>query len=171
MRSLDDVVRFFDRPYIGTIETGVAQGWWLIKHLVPNIRMVVIHRPIEDCVASMLATDIEGVATYDEAIIRRSFRYGDRMLSQISQVPGVLSVEFDELATPLGCKKVWDFCLPYVFDEAWYRQLKDVNIQVDMKAFLSHYFTIKNQVEEFKSLCFTELRKLRKSGVELRGAM
>jgi hypothetical protein len=168
MRSMDDVVEFFAQPNIGAVETGIMQGWWLLRYHVPNIRMVVIHRPVNEVIKSLLATDVSGVATYDEQKLWRIMPYGARMLRQIGEVPGVLNVEFDELESREGCQRIWDFVLPYPFDDEWWELMKDENITVDMKAFLTKYFTIKDQVEDFKKQCRTELRRLRRSGVDLR---
>lgn len=169
MRSMDDVRRLFATPFTGTVETGAMQGWWLIHHYVPGIRAVVIRRPVEDAVRSMLAVDVSGVAVYDEPRLWRVMEYGDRMLEQISRVPGVLRVGFDELATCDGCARVFEYCLPYKFDIAWWDDMKDRNIQVDMKEFLRNYYKIRDNVENFKTLCYSELRTLRRNGVELRG--
>jgi hypothetical protein len=167
VRSMDDVRRFFATPNIGTVETGVMQGWWLIHHYVPGIRAVVIRRPVEDAIESMLAVDVAGVAKFDEQGVRRIMTYGDRMLDRIGKMPGVLQLGFDDLATEDGCCRLFEFCLPYRFDEGWWMTMSQRNIQIDVKEFLREYFPIRDQVEAFKRLCFKELLALRRRGVKL----
>jgi hypothetical protein len=166
MRSIEDVQRFFAQPQHGTVETGVAQGWRLIHHWVPDIRAVVVCRPVADAVRSMIAA-AEGIVTYDEAKLLRLMEYGDRMLSQISALPGVLTIEFDALATEGGCAAIFEHCLPYQFDRAWWAEMRDRNVQVDLASFFQGYFANRGAVENFKSVCYAELRRLRRSG-ELR---
>lgn len=166
MRSMDDVQTFF-APNTGTVETGVMMGWWLINHYVPGIRSVVIRRPVEDAIASMMAVDVSGVASFDEAKVRHIMTYGDRMLEKIGKRHGALQLEFDELATKEGCRKLFEFCLPYPFDEGWWQIMRNQNIQVDVRAFLLEFFPMRARVEEFKRLCYKELLRLRRSGVEL----
>lgn len=170
MRSMADVRGFFAQPRTGAVETGAAQGWWLIRHHVPNIRMAVIRRPVAQVVESMMAVDVAGVATYDEEKLWRIMRYGERMLAQISAQPGVLTVEFDELAEVQGCAALFEHCLPYPFDAAWWHDMRDQDIQVDVKAFLLRYFANREAVEKFKIECRSELRNLCRAGIALRAA-
>ncbi len=168
MRSIEDVKQFFAAPNTGTVETGVAQGWWLIHHYIPNIRAVVIHRPVEAVMNSMLAVDTGGVATYDEEKLRSIMQYGERMLEQISSLPGVLSIDFDSLSTKEGCAAIWERCLPYAFDEQHWLDMKDKNIQVDMKEFLSYYFANREKIEGFKRACWAELRAIYPNASKMR---
>src|ERR1700674_713600 len=168
MRSMDDVRQFFATPHTGTVETGAAQGWWIIHHYVPNIRAVVIHRPVDDVVKSMLAVDTGGVASYDANKLRAIMQYGNRMLAQISRVPGVLNVDFNDISTKERCATIFEHCLPYKFDTQHWLDMKDRNIQVDMKAFLLSYFANRDKVENFKRLCRAELRVIYPAALKMR---
>lgn len=163
MRSLADIRAFFAAPHTGSVETGAAQGWWIVNHCAPGIRSAVIRRPVDDVVRSVLDVDVSGVAVYDEAILRRNMEYGDRMLAQISDQPGVLTLDFDDLDTEEGCKRIFEFCLPYRFDRGWWNMMKGLNIQVDVRAFLLRYFRMRADVENFKRVCYRELRALRRA--------
>ena len=46
MRSMADVDRFFARPNTGTAETGAAPGWMLLAQRFPDMRVVVVRRPV-----------------------------------------------------------------------------------------------------------------------------
>lgn len=169
MRSMAGVRSFFQRPNTGTVETGAAPGWWLVRHHVPGIRMAVIHRPVAEVIESILSIDISDIGTYDVPGLHRIMSYGGRMLKQISAQPGVLSINFADLATEDGCAAIFEFCLPYRFDREWWIEMRDKNIQVDVKAFLLRYAAMRPDVERFKALCRAELLALRRSGVALRG--
>lgn len=167
MRSMEDVKWVFSLPNIGSVETAAAPGWWLLRYHVPDLRMAVIRRPVADVVESLMATD-PGVATYDRQKLRNAMEYGDRMLSQIAALPGVLSFDFKNLDHEDACAAIFEHCLPYGFDREWWSEIKDRNIQVDIPEFFKRYFANRPAIERFKSVCKAELRNLRRSGVDLR---
>ena len=168
MRSMADISTFFAQPNVGTVESGVMQGWWLIHYHVPGIRAAVILRSPKAAFDSMMAVDVAGVARFDEAKLWRLMTYGHRMLEQIARQPGVLRLDFADLDTSEGCQRLFTHCLPYEWDEAWWREISTRNIQIDVKAFLTEYFSMRDEVEGFKKVCQAELRRLCRSGVILR---
>jgi hypothetical protein len=80
----------------------------------------------------------------------------------------VLSLDFADLSQESGCAAIFEHCLPYDFDRRWWSEIKDRNIQIDVRAFFAWYFANRTAIEGFKNLCKTELRALRRSGVDLR---
>lgn len=164
MRKIDDIAQFFGQPKMGSIETAAGPGWYLLRHYVPNIRMVVVRRPVADVVKSLMAVDVAGVATYDEQALHKVMSYGDRMLDKISSLPGVLTVDHADLDNEDTCKAIFEFCLPYKFDQEWWKLLKHENIQIDVKNMLRYYHGNRAAIDAFKSACWRELRRLRKSG-------
>ena len=164
LRSMDEVRRFFAEPQAGTVETAAAQGWRIIHHYVPDIRAVVIRRPVDDVMGSMLAIDLRGEFAYDAPRLRKVMEYGDRMLAQISELPDVLTVPWGDLATEDGCASIFEHCLPFAFDRAWWRTWKDRNVQIDVLAMLRGFHRDRAVIEGFKRACWGELRALRRSG-------
>lgn len=164
MRSMDDVRSFFSQPNIGAAETAVAQGRPLIKHAFPNIREVVILRPVDEVVESMIKVDIAGVGTYDRGLLEKSMQYGDRVLRKIAKDPNVLVVDYRDLLKKDTCANIFEHCLPYSFDKTWWESLKDKNIQTDVKAVLRYYYKHKKEIESFKNHCKSELRNLCRMG-------
>lgn len=162
MRGLDDVEEFFSHPNIGAAETAAAQGRYLIRYLVPNIREVVVFRPVSEVVNSLMAVDTSGVATYDRNSLRRGMEYSERVLRKISMDPEVLSVNYEDLNNPDICASIFEHCLPYKFDREWWETLKDKNIQNNVGAYLRYYYKNKDAIESFKSHCKSELRRLYK---------
>lgn len=168
LREPSDIAGVF-RERIGAVETGVAQGWRLIDHYVPGIKTVVIRRPIEDVVKSLLAVDLRGVAVYDEAKLRKVMEYGDRMLDQIAGKPGTLVIDHDDLNGSAACKRIFEFCLPYRFDYEWWVSKHNRNVQVDVAALLLYYHANRLEIERFKSACKADLRRLVRTGAITKG--
>lgn len=148
----------------GAVETGIAQGHWLVDHYVPDIKTVVVRRSVEDVVQSMLAIELHGVATYDEAKLRKVMLYGEKMLEQIADKPGVLVVNHDDLDREETCREIFEFCLPYRFDHDWWAFKCAVNVQVSVPELLLYYQQNRVEIERFKSACKSDLRRLVKSG-------
>ena len=165
MRSIDDMRSFLSQDNTGAAETAAAPGWRLIHHYRPDIRAVVVRRPVEDVVKSLLAVDMSGVARYDVALAHKSMSYLDRYLDQIeANVPGAVSVRFDDLADQETCRRVFEHCLPYRFDAAWWEAFAPINLQINSRAMMRYRFAHRPQIDAFKAQCWAELRKLAKSG-------
>jgi hypothetical protein len=165
MRSLDDCVAFLRQPRIGSAETSIALGWRLLLHRLPDLRIVTIRRPIEDCVRSMMAVDLRGAAVYDECLMRRTMAREARALDEIEQLPGVLRVEFADLGREDACAAVFEHCLPFPFDRAWWLELRDRNIQADVPGLLRYYQANRRAIDGFKAACRREMSRLARAGL------
>lgn len=152
-------------PNIGVVETAAAQAWRIIHHQVPNLKAVVIRRPVEDVIASMVNVDLNGYATYDIPRLRKVMAYGDRVLEEITEQPAVLSLNFSALDTEEGCRALFEHCLPYPFDPGWWDYMKQKNIQVDVPSVIRFYHENKPDIERFKHLCWRELRSMARQGL------
>ena len=164
MRSLRDVRRLTARPRTGSVETAAGPAWRLLRHYAPEHRAVVIRRPVEETVEAMMEAGRNAGAAYDEDHLRRAMRYGDRCLTQISDQPGTLTLDYSDLAGEAACQQIFEHCLPYPFDREWWSSLKDRNIQTDLSAFFRHYQETRGEVEVFKRTCRQELTRLVRAG-------
>jgi hypothetical protein len=164
MRTLADVGTFFAQHNVGTAETGASLGWRLLEHHVPNLRRVVVRRPIDESVAAMLRVDLKGVAVYDEMLMRRVMVREARALDDISARPGVLTVDFADLDRRDACAAVFEHCLPYPFPQAWWDNLRHRNVQADVPAMLRYFHANRAAIENFKRDCKSELRCLARAG-------
>lgn len=162
MRSPEDYKKLFSSPNTGSSETGAAQGWWLLKYYKPEIKTVVVFRPIKEVVDSLLDVDLSGVAHYDKPSLVKHLEYGQRCLDKISNDPDTLSVHFKDLIKMETCQKIFEHCLPYKFDIKWWGALKNQNIQVSVQDKLKYYHENKEAIMNFKSLCKKELIKVRR---------
>lgn len=162
MRSVDDIKEIFSCPNTGVAETAAAQGRYLIRHAAPNIREVVVFRPVEEVVDSMMKADVSGMVTYDRHLLKKGMSYSDRVLHKIAKDKNVLSINYHDMDNPEICARIFEHCLPYSFDKIWWESLKDKNIQADIKAILRYYYKYRESVELFKRLCKSELFRLRR---------
>lgn len=142
LHTVTDLRAFFAIPCTGTAETGMVDGWKLVKKLVPNAKIVVIKRPIEEVKSSLAKFGIN----WNDDLTRR-----DALLDEVSQEDGVLTVSFDDLNTEETCKKIFEHCLGISFDRDWWLTLKDANIQIDMAKRLKTLERNRGKIEALKA--------------------
>ncbi len=159
MRTFKDVRRFFERPKVGTVETAAAPGWRLIQATAPNIRTVVIHRPVKEVIQSLNA-----VAIYDQDKLQKAMSRIARSLDVISAQPGVLSLDYSDLESEEGCKAVFEHCLPHPFDWWRWETVRNQNIQIDVAAQIIYCINNREALSKFKSDCWRALRAWRMTG-------
>jgi hypothetical protein len=137
---MEDVSSWFAQPLTGTVETAAAP-WW---RLVPNgTRTVVVRRPVVDVVDSLTRL---GMA-FDVPSVTRSLCRLDSKLDQIERrVPDALSVRFSDLMDEQVCAAVFEHCLPYRHDSAWFSSMAPLNLQIDFPAMLRHWASHEPQI-------------------------
>lgn len=162
-RHPDDISAFFAQPNYGTVETGVMPGHWIVEQRVPKIKTVVIRRPVEEAVRSLIALDLPGWS-YDEDKLRRNFTYRARMLDQISSRHDTLTVRYHELHSFAACRRIFEFCLPHQLDVIWWGILAEQNLQADIPSILQYAHEEREGIAAFKRACKSELRALAKAG-------
>lgn len=131
VRSLEDVSSWFSQPNVGTVETAAAPFWRLLPR---EVKTITVRRPVGEVVDNLVRLGFNPEAS--DRLMRRL----DKKLDQIeARVPGVMRVEFSELATENGCKRVFENCLPYRHDHAWWQTMDALNLQVNMRSMLRYY--------------------------------
>ncbi len=164
MRSMADVRELLSAPNTGTAETASAYGRCLLKWMFPDIREVVVLRPVDEVMASLVAVSERGGFSFDLPRLRKIMEKGHRALLKIARDPKVLVVDYADLEQEETCARVFEFCLPYAFDKAWWELYKDKNIQLDFPLLLLYRKQNKSGIDGFKNLCKRELLKLVRSG-------
>lgn len=149
MRSLDDVKAWFSQDCTGTVETSVAPFWRLLDSVAPGVRVVVVRRPVDDVVNSLMA--ISG-CEFDRATITDLMRRYDRKLDQIEARIPCLSVNYADLTDEATCAAIFEYCLPYKHDSARWRELSGVNIQINMPALIRYCAAYKPQLDKLASI-------------------
>ena len=169
LRSPDQIRQVLTSPRIGAVETAAGPAWRLLRHWIPNLRMAVVRRPLDETIEAMIAAGERAGATYDRDALRRVMAYGNRCLDAISEQPGTLTVQYNELAGEEACRRIFEFCLPYRFDSEWWEFMRHQHVEVDLKKFFADYWRERDKVEKFKRDCKRELIRLVRCG-ELRYA-
>lgn len=135
-RSLQDAKAWLNLPLTGTVETAGAFWWRLVQNMRPDIKTVVVRRPVAASVDSLMRT---GVA-FDEPRLLRAMQQLDAKLDQVERrVPGVLSIAYDDLASEEVCARIFEHCLPYKHDPAWFASMSALNLQINLGAQVRYY--------------------------------
>jgi hypothetical protein len=148
-RSLDDLKSWFSMSNRGTCETAAAPFWRTIEQLAPDTKIVVVRRPVDDVVDSLMKT---GVA-YDPMVLTKIMSRLDHKLDQIEyRLKNVFSCTFDSLENEDTCAKLFEHCLPYRHDCAWWQFLSKQNIQIDLRAMTQYYLAYKPQLDKLTQI-------------------
>lgn len=135
MRSLDDVKTWLSIEKTGTCETAAAPFWRLLPKYAPNTKIVTVRRPVVEVMESLGKLDVQ----HDEALLKSRLEHLDRKLDQIERrLPDVRSVQFSDLPQERVCASLFEHCLPYKHDPAWWRSLDDTNIQINYPALVRY---------------------------------
>jgi len=148
-RSLEDVQSWLGQPCTGTVETAASPFWRILRTLQPDVRVVVVRRPVDEVVASFMRLPLG----YQEATLRPLMERTAAKLDQIERRwPGVLAVTFEDLATEAGCRRVWEHVLPYPHQPDWWAAVSLVNIQVDMRVLVRRFRAYQPQLEKLAQI-------------------
>lgn len=154
-RSLDDIASWFRQPCVGSVETAAAPFWRLLGRF-GEVRLAVVRRPVAEVVSSLQAA-VPGVFAAD--VTTAAMERLDRKLDQIEhRMPDVMSVTFDELRSEVGCRRLWEHCLPYPFDAEWYARAAPVNMQISLPKLLRYFEAHKPQLVKLAKLAEHRIR-------------
>lgn len=145
-RSLEDVRSWLSLPLTGTVETAAAPFWRLLP---AGVTVATIRRPISEVLASLR----RGGLVFDDAPMQRLMERTDAKLVQIARrLPNVLATTFEELGTEEGCARLFEHCLPYAHDHAWWAQLAPINMQVSIPHMTSYFLAYAPQIEKLRRI-------------------
>jgi hypothetical protein len=143
-RSFDDLRSWLAQPCTGSAETVAAPFWRLIPKLAPDARIVLVRRPVDEVVASLMRFGL-----FDAAGLTAAMRRADAKLDQVeARLPGVLRVDYAGLADEATCARVFEHCLPYPHDPAWWAACSAVNIQINLRQMMRYYTAHRVQIEK-----------------------
>jgi hypothetical protein len=135
---MEDVRSYLSQPCVGSAETMAAPFWRTLGDVAPDARVVVVRRPVEAVVDSLMR--LQG-CQFDAPALTRAMRRLDAKLDQVQRrVRNVLTVSFEDLATEDACQRVFEHCLPYRHDHEWWSRASAANLQTDMRA-MTRYVT------------------------------
>ena len=155
-RSIEDVRSWLSQPNMGSAETAASPFWRLLLRLAPDVRVVVVRRPVADVVESLAAFG------FDRAVMEPMMRRLDAKLDQIvKRVPNVIEVTFDSLNDEATCKAVFEHCLLYPFDRKHWERLSRENVQCDMRALVRYATAYRPQLDKLIAMArHLELKEL-----------
>jgi len=144
LRSVEDVKSWFAQPNTGTAETAAAPFWRTVQDISPDTKVVVVRRPVEDVLESLMR-----LAPFDRVQLEAHLRRLDHKLDQIEKrVPGALSVSFYDLADEEVCARVFEHCLPYKHDPNWWAAISPINVQINLAASIRYFQAHRPQLEK-----------------------
>lgn len=166
LRQPSELRAFFSRPRTGYAETAASFGWPLIQQACPDVQQVVIDRHPDDAASAMLAHCSAAGVPVDEAKVSHIFTRNHRVLRKIAALPGTLRLDYADLSTEAGCRAVFEACLPYEWDQAWWQKMDQRHIEADLRSVLSYFAANRDGIEEFKRLCRVEMFHIRRVGAQ-----
>lgn len=149
LRTVEDAKTWLQDDSRGSCETGIAHYWRLIQEINPNIRIVVVRRPVAEVVASLMRLDMKGVGAFDRELLEKRMTRLDAKLAQIARrVPGVFSVNFADLPHEETARAIFAHCLPYDFDLERWRLFERANLQCNMRAMVRYAISYRAALEK-----------------------
>jgi hypothetical protein len=125
-KSVEAFVKAYkDKELFGSVELSGMIGWQVIRQELPDLKVVVMRRPLQEVYNSitMLGYDahLTNLAELNET------------LNMISEQPGVFSINSSDLDAPVTGKWLFEYLLEQEFDFDWWNSMIQTNIQVNMK--------------------------------------
>lgn len=149
VRGLDDVKSMLDMPHYGSVETAAAPWWRLIHSMRPDLKAVVVRRPVPDVLRSLVATGI----AFDRPKLAHDMWRLDAKLHQIeARVPGVISVQFDDLSRKDVCAQIYRHCTGQELPDFWFEPMNLANLTADLEGMLRYIHAHTPQLERVARL-------------------
>jgi len=124
-RSVDNFLRAYrEEGMWGSVETGGMAGWQIIRQEMPELKTVLIRRPLQDVYESIASLGMIGNLS--------NLAEMNAMLDLIAMQKDVYSINASDLDAPVTCKWLFEYCLELEFDFEWWYKVSQLNIQVDM---------------------------------------
>lgn len=164
LRKADDIRDFLSNPYVGTAETAAIQAHPLIMYYRPDIRIVVVHREVEDAIAAMATAYDKCGIPYNLPKMKSIFYRAAREMQRLSDNSNVLNISYADLDQEGTCSKLFEYCLPFSFDREWWAKFNGRKIEADLTEIVLYHSRNRNAIENFKRVCRGELVALARSG-------
>ena len=149
MRNLDDVKSWLSQPKTGTSETAAAPFWRLILKYAPETKFVIIRRPVHEVVESLMNVELFDEPKYDRSVLYENISRLDAKLEQIEhRAQHMISLRYDDLKRLPVCEQIFEYCLPYKFDEDWWIWLDSNNVQCSVTALNRYHTAYKPQLDK-----------------------
>jgi len=108
----------------GSVEIEGMIGWQVIKKEMPQLKTVVMRRPLQEVYNSLVMQGYKPNLTELGKL--------DAILDIIADLPEVYSIKSTDLDAPVVGKWLFEYLLELDFDFDWWYQLSQTNIQVNL---------------------------------------
>lgn len=140
--SVDKFLNSYKCGMWGSVETAGAMLWRIIRSELPQCKIILIRRPIIEVHRSLakvgIVADLSALAEMEA------------MLDAAAGDSSIISVPYPVLSEPMIGKWLFEYCLELEFDFDWWAQITQVNIQVDMPAWMKRIEENRHVFESLK---------------------
>lgn len=164
LREIQDARAWLSQAYTGSAETAVARWWKLLPILRPDLRLLVIRRPVEQVLESLMRVDVGEGRAFDRGRLEAQMVKYDRALDQVERHLSPLSIPYQELEGEEACRRAFEYCLGVPHDHEWWEMLAGVNIQCDFPALVRYAAAFAPQMREAARRGLFQLRHSRQTG-------
>jgi hypothetical protein len=141
MRTLDDIKAWLSQDFTGSMETTGAPFWRTAIKIRPDLRILIVRRPVGEVVDSIMKIDMQGVCRFDPVILTKTLTTLNHKLDQIeARAPNVMSVRYDDLANEFTCARVFQYCTGLSHNHGWWSKLDAENLQCGLPSQMRYMF-------------------------------
>lgn len=130
---------------VGSVETGAVIGWKAIREAIPDAKIIVLKRPLDQIQDSLRAIGLGDASILSEVAERRL------ILDVVGEQEDVPTISYDALNERDGCAWLFEYCLHKSFDMAWWDSFKDKNIQVDVAQMMQKLARNREKIKALKA--------------------
>lgn len=109
----------------GAVETEAVIAWQIIKKELPDLKTIVVRRPLQEVYNSIIKLGFQGNLTHLAEL--------NAMLDLVASQPGVYTINSSDLDAPITGKWLFEYCLELEFDFDWWYIVSQVDIQVNIE--------------------------------------
>lgn len=137
----------------GSVELEGMIGWQIIRKELPDLRTVVVRRPLQESYNSLVMLgykpNLTGLAELNT------------MLDVIAEQPDVFSINMADLDAPVTCKWLFEYCLELEFDFEWWYQISQLNIQVNIEGMIAIQDEARKRGELYQADVLERMKEIR----------
>jgi hypothetical protein len=149
LRQPEDIASWFAQGCVGSVETAGSTHWRYLRDRFPDVRVLTLRRPIDEIIESLARALGNG---FDREYMRRHLVRCEQKLDQIEARNRSTSLTYSDLSTEAGCQRVFEECLPFEHDRAWWSAIEGLNLQVNLMGVLRYYEAHKPQLERLSAI-------------------
>jgi len=153
-KSVERFVKAYkEEGMCGSVELEGMIGWQVIRKEMPDLKVVVMRRPLQEVYDSL--TMLGYIPNLTELASLNA------MLDIIASQPGVFSINSSDLDAPIACKWLFEYCLELDFDFDWWCQLTQLNVQVNIDDWRAMEGEMRENMALYKADVLEQMRDIK----------